>query len=149
LFRYQLTPDLSNDDPVTTAVAQGSELIMEYAVDMKFGLTALTDKASGVLTYYGEDDLRLQDYAGVPYDSPTNSIVLDTATYGPHFIRGVHARVSVRNREADRTAPILTNPGTATSGGLFRIMVAPNQYARMRTLRSHIATRNSQTLTWN
>ena len=147
LYRYRLSPSLSNDADITDAVAEQSEVIAEYAVDLKFGLTALTDRATGVLTSYGEDAGRLQDYAGVPFESPTNKTILDSETYGPHFIRGISARLSVRNREADRDGPI--NPTASSGEQLFRVEVADGQFARMRSLRAHIATRNTQNLMWN
>jgi hypothetical protein len=66
---------------------------------------------------------------------------------GPQMIRGIHARLVVRQRLADRETAIM--PAATPANQIFRIQVAPNAFARTRTLRSHIATRNSRNSIWN
>jgi Tfp pilus assembly protein PilW len=134
-------------DPTDWSVIPGStELVTEYAVDLKFGLTVNTNTATGANTYFGEDDVNLPNYAGDPIGADAGQM----GAYGPHLIRGIHARLSVRTREADFKAPLLTGAAlaSATSADLYRVAVAPGEYARLRSLRAHIATRNTRSETW-
>lgn len=118
-----------------------SEIVAEYASDLKFGLTVTSNVLTGISTYLGEDDAAIANYASVPHEAPANQL----GAFGPHLIRGIHARLVVRNRQADREVGIV-------SGGLpdqlYRIQVASGQFARVRTLRSHIATRNTGNALW-
>lgn len=159
LYRYHLTPGISNGADVegNADIGPTAELIAEYAVDLKFGLTVTSNTTDGTQTEIAEGAYAsLANYAGIPFDSPTNGVVTAAQTFGPHFIRGVWARLNVRNREADRDAPIIFSD-TATSSQLYRVRVRTGDsgqgrrdtFARMRTLRSHIATRNTQNLMWN
>lgn len=136
LIREQLSPqDFS-------VISGTTELVTEYAVDLKFGLTVNTNLVLGANTYLGEDDVSLPNYAGNP--------IGQAAGLGPHLIRGIHARLAVRTREADHKAPLLTGTAlaNATSEDLYRVAVAAGEYARLRSLRAHIATRNTRSETW-
>lgn len=145
LIREKLNP-LATSTTITAASIFETELIAEYAVDLKFGLTVQSSPATGALTYYGEDDTNIPRYAGL-----NDSTAAIAANSGPHLIRGIHARLAIRNRDPDREAPALsaTAIGTATSEDLIRVQVGTNQFARMRSLRSHIATRNTRNELWN
>lgn len=158
LYRYHLLPTLDNAANVTTVpdVYDRAELIAEYVVDLKFGLTVVGNTTTGALLDIDEEDYtNLSKYAGVPFESPADGLVAGGQTAGPHFIRGVWARLNVRNREADRDAPIVSN--ATSSSALYRVRVKVGNsgqqrrdtFARMRSLRSHIATRNTQNLMWN
>ena len=140
LIREQLDPQNFTVLPGTT------ELVTEYAVDLKFGITANTNTIAGVNTFFGEDNANLANYA----DDPIGPSAGQIGPFGPHLIRGIHARLSVRTREADHTAPLLTGAAlaAATSAQLYRVQVAAGQYARLRSLRAHIATRNTRSETW-
>lgn len=140
LIREELSPADFSVFPGTT------ELVTEYAVDLKFGLTVNTDVLTGANTFFGEDSANLVNYAA----DPTGPTAGQLGPFGPHLIRGIHARLSVRTREADHTAPLLTGTAlsTATSQDLYRVEVAPGEFARIRSLRAHIATRNTRSETW-
>lgn len=128
-----------------TSVIDGStEVVAEYAVDLKFGLTVQSSPATGALTYLGENDPSIPRYAGSSLDGPATA-----PNSGPHWIRGIHARLAVRNRDPDRAAPVIPASSLPTSEDLIRVQVAEGEYARMRSLRSHIATRNSRNEMWN
>ncbi len=155
LMRYRLPPNIDTNTSTASlgaAVLRDAELIAEYAVDLKFGVTALTNTNTGVLTYFGEDDVALANYAGVPFSAPANG-----ANLGPHLIRGIHARLSVRTRSADFDGPLLADPDAVASEQLFRVELAepalPSEpygpHATLRSLRSHIATRNAGNARWN
>jgi len=157
LMRYEVPPTVEATSTLvgvdwpgtTTKVTSLGELVAEYAVDLAFGLTVLEDYQTGSMATLGET-ANLDSYAGDPTDSSeAGAQVLLNATTGPHFIRGVHARLSVRYREADREASTLANPSAATAEALLRVQVATGQFARTRSFRGHISTRNTQNLLWN
>lgn len=65
------------------------------------------------------------------------------------LLRGLHLRLSVRSREADRDADISGTGGTSTD--LFRIPLGAGKtgpYARVRTFQSDIALRNLESSNW-
>jgi hypothetical protein len=118
------------------------EIVAEYAVDLKFGLTVVSNSygANGLdpsLTVYdlGSGDVR--DYAG-DVTQPTS------ATKGPEKIRSVRARMSVRSREGDRRSSIDTDGGV-----LFRYAMPDGiSFARMRTVTADIALPNLAGVAW-
>lgn len=148
LIRYELPANIDNSTVATPAMMQSAEIVAEYAVDLGFGLTVFDNPTAPALRYIPEGDLEILNYAGPIGTSGGNNL-------GPHFIRGIHARLAVRSRVADSKRPLLTNPDAATSDQLFRVRLTPGtsndpgEYATVRTLRSHIATRNTRNLMWN
>ena len=160
LMRYEVPPSLDrgasligvNWPGTSTRITAMGELVAEYAVDLAFGLTVLSNYQTGALTTLDEtDDLR--PYAGNPLStSEAGGTVTLTQTRGAHFIRGAHARLVVRYREADRETSILPNPAASTVSAeqLVRVKVSAGQeYARTRSFRGHVTTRNTQNLMWN
>jgi prepilin-type N-terminal cleavage/methylation domain-containing protein len=120
----------------------GPELIAEYAVDLGFSL--LVEANAGKLTRLSNADI--DDYAGVP------GVGLGD---GPQLIRGVHAWLSVRSQEADRTTalPVPILPAGRPGPNLIRVSVnAENStlppFARVRTLQSTIPLNNQARATW-
>ena len=109
------------------------ELVAEYAVDMKFGVTA-----------------------EVPQNPPTPVPLLERYPVGhatvydlaapiaaggtPERIRAVQVRLSVRNADRDRDQDITV---TTPDGGLFRYSLGTDRgFARMRTLVTDVALSN-------
>lgn len=139
------------DPAVDPTVTDGSdvwatELVAEYAVDLRFGLTVVSNIANGTLTYIDENAVgppSIEDFAGETYGAS------GAVNEGPHLIRGVHARLMVRNRLAERSVGVIANPATTTAQQMVRAQVATNEWARTRTLRSHIAVRNTKNSLWN
>ena len=160
LMRYELPPTVGSGDSILgvnwpgtgTSITSMGELVAEYAVDLKFGLTVLSNTQVGGITTIAET-ASPSNYAGIPYESPANGQVSTSTTFGPHFIRGVHARLSVRYRDADRETSILADPSdpTVTAQQLFRVKVSatPEEFARTRSFRGYISTRNTQNSMWN
>jgi len=115
-------------------IAGSTELVAEYAVDLKFTVSALT--AAGAIEEVSDAD-DIAAYAGDPRAGGAR----------PDRIRSVHARLAVRSREADREAKI-------TSGvpdGLYRVGLGANgtrPFARVRTLQADIALRNHLRANW-
>lgn len=117
------------------------ELIAEYAVDLGFSLLVAPGDTDPLMRLAGADVSR---YAGNPVGM--------LAGNGPQLIRAVHAWLSVRSQEADRTAD-LGIATTAPGPNLLRISVHPTDgtqgpFARMRTLQSTIPLSNQAKATW-
>jgi hypothetical protein len=116
------------------------EIVAEYAVDLKFGLSAVTTYSPSlvdpVLAQYGVGDDETYNYAAdvaAPKD----------AFKGPERIRSVRARMTVRSREGDR------RQGIDAGGGLFRYeMPGGVSFARVRTVTSDIALPNLVGTAW-
>ena len=129
-------------------MADSLELIAEYAVDLKFGLTVIsgfktTANVDPAVMQFPVGDAKNYDYT---YEVSSTSPVNDKA---PHRIRAVRARLAVRSREADRNAGV-TPPSSAPPGALFRYAVgsADGGFARVRTLVADISLPNLASITW-
>jgi hypothetical protein len=158
-MRYEVPPTVGSGATLigvtwpdgSSATATG-ELVAEYAIDLKFGLTVLSDYQTGALTTLAENANRA-NYVDLPVSVTAGGIVAATSTRGPHFIRGVDARLAVRYREADRDVSILADPSASivTPDQLVRVRVAasPDLLARTRTFRGQIAIRNTRNVLWN
>jgi type II secretory pathway pseudopilin PulG len=111
------------------------ELIAEFAIDLRFRVTAASGQTSQ-LAYLGQD--ALAGWAG-----PANQL---TVGQGPQLVRTVHTWLSLRSREADRDTTIPVTEGPLFRVGLGASGAAP--FARVRTLQSHIALPNQLGVTW-
>lgn len=124
LVREELTPDGVAAIPGTT------ELVAEYAVDLRFSLLRANLPTDPALV------------AATPAD-------ID-GTYGStQLLRSIRARLSVRSREADRYGPVADAP----AGDLYRIALAGGgtgntPYARVRTFQADIPLRNLEGANW-
>jgi hypothetical protein len=125
LVRVELTP---NGDEIATT----REIVGEYAVDMQIDAWGAT---SGV------------DPTIIPIVASVNDTYAST-----QLLRGLHLRVSVRSREADRGFGI-TGVGGGHANDLYRIgLTIPTTgekvYARVRTFQSDIPLRNLENNSW-
>lgn len=131
LIREELDPATGN--PILPLMAP--EIIAEYAVDLKFEVTFATPwpNPTQLLTTSPTSNNSVYAIAGT------------AATSLPQQVRSVRVRLSVRSREADRSANIL---GT----GLYRIGITPATggmtYARVRTLQADVAVPNHFGANW-
>ncbi len=135
-------------DPTGAVIANSAELVAEYAVDLRFGLTVARSQRQ--LLEFIDDPGDMDAFAGNP--------TLMNATSGPQMIRTVHAWLSVRSREADRTRTITVDdgplyriglgdgPADGEEGGDLQSQLAP--YARVRTVQARIALHNQTGVTW-
>lgn len=133
--RTELVRDeLSIATPANTLPNTSPELVAEFAVDLKFGLTVLDNVANRTTRIATSG--QIATYAG---DVTTGA----TAGFGPGHIRAVRTRLGVRSRTPDRQGVTIA---PTTAGGIYRFDVAaigqPAQYARVRTLQADIALRN-------
>ncbi len=113
-------------------MAGSAEVVAEYAVDLRFGVTAVTNEINGALTTFAPGAPQVANFAADIWNGG------GAAATRPDLIRAMRVRLSTRSRSPDREATIPTNPGDA----LYRIDLGNNAFARVRTLQSDIALRN-------
>ncbi len=123
-------------------IAGTQEIVSEYAVDLKFGLTvANVNGVEQTLTTLLEGNGDIPKWAG---DTTGKTASVE----GPQRIRAIRARLSVRSREPDRDVAInaATIPGVAP--GLYRFKLAADKYARVRTVQADVTLHNLRRITW-
>lgn len=125
----------SLDTPVALGAA---EVVADFAVDLKFGLTHLATGTSPLNPTLVTLPVGHGSVKDVARDVTTNGVL------GPQHIRAIHARLSVRSRRADRVAAIDTAPGDV----LRRYQVAPGLFARVRTVAADIQLPNLAEVAW-
>jgi prepilin-type N-terminal cleavage/methylation domain-containing protein len=114
------------------------EVVAEYAVDLKFGLSAVT-------LFNGFDPTLTQYEIGDPLVYSTWAAAPKGGTPGPERIRSVRVRLAVRSREGDRQQ----NIGTSDGGVIFRYAMPDGRsFARVRTLTADIALPNLTGIAW-
>lgn len=135
LLREELNPN-SALDPLS------QEIVAEFAVDFRVGVQ-VTNATTGALETYPEGNANLNRFLGQSTVAPATE-----ANNGPQLIRALQPRLAIRSRVPDRQGSI--------AGGLYRVPLttgsggtAASDYARVRTLQSFIATRNTRNRVWN
>jgi len=134
LVRYEL-------DRADNIIQGTTELVAEFAVDLKFAVTAITGGVgvpvpNPVVGFFNFGDPNIGNTWGKVV-GPANQVA------GPERVRSVRVRLAVRSREPDRAAginPVLmgSEPGT-----LFRYKIpGSNRFARVRTLHAEVAMSN-------
>ncbi|MCC6903379.1 MAG: prepilin-type N-terminal cleavage/methylation domain-containing protein [Polyangiaceae bacterium] len=127
-------------DTAGTLIAGTEELISEYAVDLKLGITH-ADNAVPSTT-----DQTLQVFPATNaalISARAGDLVGDIAnpSNGPQRVRAVRLRLSVRSQDPDRD----TSPPTPLPGQLFRVGLGPSAgapFARVRTIQADVALNN-------
>ncbi len=127
-------------DTAGTLIAGTEELISEYAVDFKLGITH-ADNAVPSIT-----DQTLQVFPetnAAAIVARAGELVGDVAnpSNGPQRVRAVRIRLAVRSQEPDRD----TSPPTPLPGQLFRVGLGPSAgapFARVRTIQADVALNN-------
>lgn len=137
-------------------VMQGTqEVVAEFAVDLKFGVTvaeilpgttqvakleSFAPGAPGVSTWAGDTTTVTGPAAAMPPAAPT-----------PQLVRAIRVRLGVRSREADRATGIDGGALLPVAPGLYRIGTDPNgggPFARVRTMQADVALHNQQGATF-
>ncbi len=129
-------------------IANTEEVVAEYAVDLKFGLTVVTGQILNqtdptLTTLLPGDTSNILKYAG-------DSVGITSPLYGPERIRAVRVRLSVRSRQADRSANVTA--GSSVAPGLYRIGLGANAaapFARVRTMQADVSLPNQMGALWN
>jgi hypothetical protein len=121
--------------------ASSLELVAEYVVDLDFSLLVASNAAAQLTRV---TDANVGTFAG--------NVQTLGASDGPQRIRALHAWLSVRSQEADRTTT-LALPSTAPGPNLLRISLHPTNgtlppFARVRTLQSTIFLPNQARANW-
>jgi prepilin-type N-terminal cleavage/methylation domain-containing protein len=126
------------------------EVVAEYAVDLRFGLTVVNgfanpaDPVDPTTLTYEPGNAQVLNWAG---DTSKNN----TPNQGPELVRAVRVRLSVRSRDPDRQTNVdpATVPGLAA--GFYRMGLGPNgtaPFARVRTLQSDVSLTNQLGVMW-
>jgi prepilin-type N-terminal cleavage/methylation domain-containing protein len=129
-------------DNAGNEMADTLEIVSEYAVDLRFGLTvATTGGINPSLSEYPFGDANVYAYS---FDVATNP-----TTVGPERIRAVRARLTVRSREADRAVTV-PPPAGAPPGSIFRYSMGGDggSFARARALVADIQLPNLASISW-
>ena len=115
------------------------EVVADFVVDLKFGLTHVAVGSSPLNPLL--NTLAVGD-TGVP--NVARDVTTSGATRGPEHIRSIRARFSTRSRQADRQVGL----GTAVGDVLYRYEVAPDMFARVRTVTADIQLPNLAEVAW-
>ena len=127
LVRVELTP-------AGVEIDATREIVGEYAVDLQLSAWAATSAL---------------DPALVPV-----TVAVDNTYASTQLIRGLHVRLSVRSREADRDADIAGTGGSSSDHYRIGLKmpaiggVTPIVYARVRTFQADIPVRNLENSNW-
>lgn len=128
-------------------IANTEEVVAEYAVNLKFGLTVISgtilNKTDPTLTTLSPGDTsNILKYAG-------DTTGISSPLFGPQRVRAVRVRLSVRSREADRKNNVTA--GGTIAPGLYRIGLGPSgsaPFARVRTLQADVSLPNQMGDLW-
>jgi len=106
------------------------ELVSEFAVDLKFGISTVDQATTAV--------------ADIPIADPASPLVYTTL---PERVRSIHVRLATRSRVPDRDVAIA--PGPDGRRPRFKLPIAgKTTYARMRTLYTEVGLQNMVKTTW-
>jgi hypothetical protein len=125
-----------------------AEIIAEYAVDLRFGITTVRNPpATGPATVLETFPIGVADTATI-----LAPVVLASAQR-PELVRAVRVRLGVRARDPDRNANVKVYPAADdVAPGLYRIYLGTeagrDRYARVRTLQSDVIIPAHQEVAW-
>lgn len=135
LVRYELD---ENNNPL----AGTEELVSEFAIDLKFALTVISDPTMDPIN--PNPTLQFLEF-GNPTISGTyaKKVVAGNAAPGPERIRSVKVRFAVRSREPDRAGGLDPALVGAVPGTLFRYQIpGSTRFSRVRTLHADVSMTN-------
>lgn len=112
------------------------ELVAEYAVDLKFGLSI--DSSVGTTPGWTNLDFEEQATEFAKWTAPATTTA-STQNVGPQRVRSVRYRLAFRTPFADRRYDLPMPGGTSYKA---RYQLGTGQYARVRTLISEVALIN-------
>jgi len=117
-----------------TAIVNSSDIVAEYAVDLSF---AVTGQLAGGLPV-------APAVFSAPGDADFAAFFAPAATGDrPQGVRSVRVRLSVRSREADRSANI------SGAAGVYRFRLGANEgWARVRTFQADVSLPNQAGVLW-
>jgi len=135
---YRQLLDASTDvDPQSGSADVGPpELVAEYAVDLKFGLSI--DRSLNTTPDWLNLDFEAQAADFDTWTAPATTTAA-TPNIGPQRIRSIRYRLAFRTPFADRNADLPMPGGTSYKS---RYRLADGKYARVRTIMSEVALFN-------
>lgn len=111
-------------DPAGLPIANTLELVSEFAVDLKFGISFVSPGNNGM--------------TDIPAPLPANPLIYTTP---PETLRSVNIRFSTRARAPDRVSDIAGGPDGRRYRFKLGITTNPS-YTRLRTLYTQVALQN-------
>jgi prepilin-type N-terminal cleavage/methylation domain-containing protein len=122
-------------DQNNVEITPSTELVAEYAVDLRFGITVST-----LVTEFSYNPT-VTSYA---FGAPQVQTVANDITLGgtPELIRAVQVRLSTRARAPDRDTDLTPGPDGRRLRWLVDPTLAPTSYSRVRTVYSNVALPN-------
>lgn len=146
--------ELVREELDVNATVLSTEIIAEYAVDLRFGITAVRNApATGPATQL--ETFPIAEATDKPVTSASEVVSLLapvslTGTERPQHVRAVRVRLGIRGRNPDRYANVAI--GGPVAPGLYRMYLGTedgrDRYARVRTLQSDVVIPSHQEITW-
>jgi prepilin-type N-terminal cleavage/methylation domain-containing protein len=137
-------------DAQNNVIAGSEELIAEFAVDLKFGMTVATPTNPGTAPSPALSEFDVGDPN--VYGTYTQPVTTTPAAVGPERIKAIRVRLGVRSREADRAqnvpATFLTPLPSGQSRGIYRYKTLSGNYARVRMLQADVTLANQAGVFW-
>jgi prepilin-type N-terminal cleavage/methylation domain-containing protein len=138
-------------DATGTPVPQTSEIVAEYAVDLKLAFSV--EKTTAGSQNPSIQTLAFDDASNLTWAPDVSKVTPPTPNVGPQRIRSVRARIVTRTAQADRTVNVpVANYGTQQF--IYRYCINPTpacttndgtlRWARARTLTTEVALPNTQ-----
>lgn len=133
LVRYEL-------DQSGAVIAGTTELVAEYAVDLKTALTVIDNTLNPANP---QPTLLPLPFGAADITKWGREVTMGDTTPGPERIRSVRVRLSVRSREPDRATGLDPSPGSPADT-LLRYQFPSNKarFARVRTLQAEVGMSN-------
>jgi len=137
--------ELVREELSVTGAVLSTEIVAEYAVDLRFGVTMVRNApATGPAT-------QLETFpVGVADVNTLLGTITNSTTQRPQHARAMRVRMAVRARNPDRYANVAA--GGSVAAGLYRIYLGTeagrDYYARVRTLQSDVLIPAHQELVW-
>jgi hypothetical protein len=146
--------ELVREELDVNATVLSTEIIAEYAVDLRFGVTMvrnapLTGPATQLQTF---PIVEATEEASTSASDIVDLLAPVTlaGTSRPQHARAVRVRLGIRGRNPDRHANVAI--GTDVAPGLYRMYLGTqdgrDHYARVRTLQSDVVIPAHQEITW-
>jgi hypothetical protein len=143
-------------DTTGAPIAGTEEIVTEFAVDLKFGVT-VGHVISGTSQVSKLETLLPGDVNVAAWAGDTTTVTGQAAAMppssppAPQLVRAVRIRLGVRSRDADRSTNLDGGVGMPMAPGLYRIGTDPaggGPFARVRTMQADVALRNQQGATF-
>ena len=146
--KFDLYREIVDASGASVVSPGGPQVVAEYAVDLKFGLSV--DSPSAALPPPSNQLTFDMDTDGVPITNWTQAASTTTAgNPAPHRVRSVRFRLATRASLPDRDAPLSLLPGQPYISRYCTSAVAPcKKFARVRTIMSEVALINQAGMTY-